>query len=77
MSALDLVEELEARLVSMREEARLETDLDAAYQDFAANPSKDTRAAYQAAAVALRQCRSARRSDGVVVGGDAVTDEEV
>jgi hypothetical protein len=76
VSAIDLVAELEARLDAMREEARLETELDTTYQTFTADPTDKNKAAYQAVAVALRQSRSARRSTGVVVGGDAVKDED-
>lgn len=77
MSSLDLAEELEARAAALRAEARLEDDLEAAKQAYADNPSDDAKEAKQKAAEALRAARATRRSDGVVVGGDAFVDEEV
>ncbi|MEU7831366.1 MULTISPECIES: hypothetical protein [unclassified Nonomuraea] len=77
MSSLDLAEELEARAAALRAEARLEDDLEAAKQEYANSPTEQTRAAKQTAAEALRAARAERRSEGVVVGGDAFVDEEV
>ena len=74
MSSLDLADELEARAAALRAEGRLEADLEAAYQAYTADPSVETKAAHQAASVALREARRARRSDRVVVSGDAFVD---
>jgi hypothetical protein len=76
VSSLDLVEDLEARAAALRAEAHLETELEAAKQAYRDNPTRESRAAKQAAAVALHAARADRRGDTVTVGGDAFVSSE-
>jgi hypothetical protein len=77
VSSLDLAAELEARAAVLRAEGGLEVALTAAREAAAADPTPANREAERVAAVALREARAARRSEGVTVGGDAYVDEEI
>lgn len=76
MSSLDRAAELRAQADALENMASLESDLETAKQAYRDNPTPETRAAKQAAAIALREARARVRPDAVTVGGDAVVTNE-
>jgi hypothetical protein len=77
MSSADRAAELRSQADALEALAGLEADLMAAKQAYTSNPTVETRAAKQAAAVALREARALTRPENTTVGGDAYVSEEV